>query len=78
MGKFTGEIEQWRKCRDFLQKEGYSVSSAIHLGGNKFEFEENPMDKGLGCHQDYYKILAFIQDEKVMHSKVKLGSISVD
>lgn len=75
---FTGSIEHFNKCRDFLQKKGYLVSSAVHVGDNKFEFEEDPMRKGLGCHQDYFKILAFIQYDKVVYRKVKLGSISVD
>lgn len=75
---FTGDIEMFHKCRNFLQKKGYAVTSAIHIGNNVFEFEEHYLKNGiLGIHT-VYKIKAFIEKGSVKYRRKSIGTIFND
>ena len=50
MKDYTGDIEKWKQCRNFLQKKGHRVSSAIHLGNDEYEFKED------GWHEHHYTV----------------------
>ena len=75
--KFTGDKEQFIKCRNFLREKGYDVSDAIHIGNNKFEFKEDFFSKKLGC-RDIHNILAFVGKYGVEYQKEVVGFMCVD
>ena len=75
---FTGDKIIFLKCMDFLQKEGFAVADAIHIGNNRYEFTEDMWKNGwLGCHNTYV-ILAWLEDEEVKFKKKFLGTVCND
>jgi hypothetical protein len=78
MEGFSGDLEKYKKCRDFLKACGYDVNSAIHVGGNRFEFEEASFNsEKKGC-RNIHKILAWVGDNGVGYKVKKIGWICID
>lgn len=76
MKTFTGDEEQYKKCKKYLFGLGYSVSDAIHIGNNKFEFQED-YNKGMGCH-NMHTILAWIENETIKTKVKVIGFMCMD
>jgi hypothetical protein len=74
--EFTGDIEAFRTCRNFLQKKGYNVADATHTGNNVFEFKESidERQKSMGIR----KVRAHIEDGKVITKEEVIGFVMFD
>ena len=73
---YTGNKETFIKIKNFLLEKGFSVSDAIHIGDDKYEFEEFNSKK-LGA-SSIHKILGWIENEKVQYKAVVIGQIFCD
>lgn len=70
MKTFTGNKDHYILCREHLKSLGYSVSDAIHIGENRFEFGEGHEFR-LGC-RDIHKILCWIDEVGEIKYKAKV------
>lgn len=73
---YTGNKETFIKIKKFLLEKGFSVSDAIHIGDDKYEFEES-ISKKLGA-SSIHKVLGWIENEKVQYKAVVIGQIFCD
>jgi hypothetical protein len=73
---FTGDINIFFKCKNYLLDKGFNVADAIHIGDNKYEFKELPSDK-LGCH-DLHTILVWVGGDEVQYKAKKTGWYCLD
>ena len=71
MKKFSGDKEKYIKCKNYLYNKGYVVNDAIHIGDNRFEFQEDFNISRLGCH-DMHKILVLEDAEGKIQYKTKV------
>ena len=72
MKEFTGNKKIFIEIKNFLFNEGFSVLDAIHVGDNKYEFEENWLNGKLGCH-NLHKILAWKENNEIKYKAVVVG-----
>lgn len=78
---FTGDRKIYLKIYNYLVKEGFEFSKntkPVHIGDNKYEFEEDFWKNSkLGCH-DVFKIQAWVENGEVKYKKHKAGSVCID
>jgi len=75
--QFTGDINLYHQVKNFLVGEGYSVDDAIHIGNNKFEFQESMNTSIPGC-RNIHKILAWVENNKVIYKTKVIGFVCGD
>lgn len=70
-GEFTGDVEVFEKISNRLRSLGYTVSNGVHIGGNRYEFEEDDSFR-FGC-RNLHKILAWEEDGVVKYQTEVIG-----
>lgn len=77
MKEFTGNKETFIEIKNFLLDEGFLVVNAIHIGNDKYEFEENWLNGKLGCH-NLHKILGWKENNEIKYKAVVVGNYCMD
>jgi len=78
MEEYTGNKEIYIKCRKFLTEAGYSVSDAIHIGNDRYEFDTYAKLKHeIGINKTHM-ILAWVENGEVKYKVKETGVICVD
>jgi hypothetical protein len=77
MKNYTGNKEVFVKIKNYLLDKGFKVKNAIHIGKDKYEFEEDFQSFGLGIHS-IHKILAWIENEEVIYKTEVIGMMACD
>ena len=75
---FTGDIEIYHKCKNHLLDKGFIVYDAIHIGNNKYEFQEKAIDFKEKGHHILHTILVQVIDGEVVYKSKEVGWLNLD
>ena len=74
---YTGNREIFIKIKNYLLNEGFDVVDSIHIGEDKYEFEESFSSEKLGI-RNIHKILAWLEGEDVKYKTKVIGFVAWD